>query len=258
VIFNWQFWRQLKTDILFLGWKKWILCWNIFIFLKFFANLQEKKFEFFFHPHLDPDFSLVAFLKPVFQLFRQVLKFCHHLMLSPSWDANQWHNIRKLRKVQLLLMMINQGAQKLAQSLQIGNPMCHFVIFYVHFLRVWVVVSLKKLISSLILASYTYSHHTWIQTKTVNCLNLRFLYMDFVTVIWKFVRLWSWSLRCRHMWFEEYICPPSTWLDHSSLLKSWSREDLKTSLCGVKSESLWLKDLNWYPVSWNGTWFHSL
>ncbi len=140
MIFNWQFWRQLKTGILFLEWKKGILCCNIFIYLKILADLPKKKFEFFFSPHLDPDFSLVAFLKPVFQLFRQVLKFCHHLMLSPFLDASQWHNIRKLRKVQLLLM-INQGAQKLGQSLQIENPMCHFVIFYVHFLRVWVDVT---------------------------------------------------------------------------------------------------------------------
>jgi hypothetical protein len=157
-----------------LGWKKGILCCNIFIFLKSLANLQKKKIEFFFPPHLDPDLTLVAFLKPVFQLFRRVLKFCHHLMLSPSWDASQWHNIRKLRKVQLLLMIINQGAQKLAQSLQIGNPMCHFVIFYVHFLRVWVVVSLKKLISSLILASYMYSHHTY-PNKNCELLKLKVL-----------------------------------------------------------------------------------
>ncbi len=138
MIFNWQFWRQLKTGILFLGWKK-----GIFSFFWKVWQISRKKSNFFFPPHLDPDFSLVAFLKPVFQLFRRVLKFCHHLMLSPFWDASQWHNIRKLRKVQLLLM-INQGAQKLGQSLQIENPMCHFVIFYVHFLRVWVVVSLKK------------------------------------------------------------------------------------------------------------------
>ncbi len=79
-------------------------------FWKVLEISRRKKLNFFF-PHLDPDFSLVAFLKPVFQLFRWVLKFCDHLMLSPSWDASQWHNIRKLRKVQLLLMF-NQGAQK--------------------------------------------------------------------------------------------------------------------------------------------------
>jgi hypothetical protein len=192
--------KATQASILFLGWKKGIFCCNIFIFLKSLANLQKKKIDFFFFvfPNLDPDFSLVAFLKLVFQLFRRVLNFCHHLMLSPSWDASQWHNIRKLRKVQLLLM-INQGAQKLVQSLQIGNQMCHFVIVYVHFLKVWAVVSLKK--------THKFPHFSIIyvlssylnRNKNCKLLNIRFLYMDFVIVIWKFVRLWS--LRCRHLWF---------------------------------------------------------
>jgi hypothetical protein len=40
-------------------------------------------------PHLDLEFSLVAFFQLVLKMFRLVLKSCHHLMLNPSWDASQ-------------------------------------------------------------------------------------------------------------------------------------------------------------------------
>jgi hypothetical protein len=40
-------------------------------------------------PLLDSDFSLLAILKLVLKIFRQVLRIYRHLMLKPSWDANQ-------------------------------------------------------------------------------------------------------------------------------------------------------------------------
>jgi hypothetical protein len=52
-------------------------------------NLKEKKKFEIFSPHLDSDFSLVAFFKLVFLLFREVLKTCHGFMLNPSWDGSQ-------------------------------------------------------------------------------------------------------------------------------------------------------------------------
>jgi hypothetical protein len=66
------------------GVKKGDIMLQYFHFPESLANLKKKKtIDFFFPPHLDPHFGLVAFLKPVFQLFRQVLKFCHHLMQVP-------------------------------------------------------------------------------------------------------------------------------------------------------------------------------
>jgi hypothetical protein len=48
-------------------------------------NLQilKKKLNFFLS-HLDSDFNVLTFLRLVFELFRQVLKTCCHLMLNPS------------------------------------------------------------------------------------------------------------------------------------------------------------------------------
>jgi hypothetical protein len=66
----------------------------------FFQNkitkFQGKRFEIF-SPDLDSDLSLVACFKPVFIIFRHVinLKNYHHLILDPSWDASERHNIRR-------------------------------------------------------------------------------------------------------------------------------------------------------------------
>jgi len=68
----------------FINWKSFIF------FLLFLKKLtKKKKIKDFFWPHLNSNFSLLKFVKLIFKkLFGHVLKMYSHLMLNPSWDAN--------------------------------------------------------------------------------------------------------------------------------------------------------------------------
>jgi hypothetical protein len=83
-------------------WKIGIMKWNVLIqyFFFFWKKLPifAKKYWNSFHYISTWVFSLVAFLKLVYKLFRWVRKTYWHFMLNPSWDASQWHSMRKLKK----------------------------------------------------------------------------------------------------------------------------------------------------------------
>jgi hypothetical protein len=56
-----------------------IQIFSLFLFFLFFEKIQS---------HFSTDFSFIAFLKLSFFFFNY-LKTCHHLMLNPSYYANQ-------------------------------------------------------------------------------------------------------------------------------------------------------------------------
>lgn len=72
---------------------------KIIFFWKNKYQIYKKNYIGIFWPHLDHDFNLVAIFKLVISLFRQVLKTCRYLILNPSWGANQWCNVRKVKKI---------------------------------------------------------------------------------------------------------------------------------------------------------------
>ncbi len=67
---------------------------------------RKKNWNSIFKPH----FRLVPFLKLVLLLFRHVLEACHYLILNPSWDVRQWHNIRKLKKNNIYIYHLSKQA----------------------------------------------------------------------------------------------------------------------------------------------------
>jgi len=92
-----------------------------------FANLERNKLNLFL-PHLESYFNLVPLFKIFKNIFRQILKACHCLMLNPSCDINQWCKIETLKNKIKKIVALGQHMNSL--------PFVKFCIdiinFYIH------------------------------------------------------------------------------------------------------------------------------